>query len=59
MHDQPGGNPEAGPGHAGQILSHGWPTEELEEIAGEREVWALPAEPRQAEVNGWIDGRLL
>ena len=44
---QTGGGPKADPGHAGEIISPAWPgnglvapLEELEEVAGEREVWA-------------------
>lgn len=61
------------PGHAGEIKSLRWPgnasispPEELDEVAGKREVWAslswllpLRPDPRKAVENGWLDGYLL
>ncbi|MED6241891.1 hypothetical protein ATANTOWER_029426 [Ataeniobius toweri] len=58
-HVPPGGGPRDGPGHAGGTMFLGWPgnalgspPEELEEVSGERDVWAsllslLPRRPGQ------------
>ncbi|XP_061622105.1 furin (paired basic amino acid cleaving enzyme) a isoform X2 [Phyllopteryx taeniolatus] len=63
-HVPPGGDPGDDPGHAGETTSFGWPgnalgspPEELDEVAGEREVWTsllklLPPRPYPDKRHG-------